>query len=120
MKLHHLHTTATSRKHSKTYNNHNNTMRDGAEVSLLSANRFAYNEKASDIIFAAANGRNIRTCGKKLLNGNLGLRRDSLFTFIIADIPKANIGAAFLGEFVVLVDVKRKQLVDPLISLLTV
>ncbi|KAI9575879.1 hypothetical protein GQX74_005651 [Glossina fuscipes] len=56
----------------------------GAEVSVLPANRFDYNV-ASDIILAADHKTNIKHNGK-------------------IDIPKASIGADFLGKFGLLID----------------
>ncbi len=62
----------------------------------------------------AANGSIIQTYGKRLLSLNLGLHRDFLWHFIIADVTKPIIGAHFLNHFDLLVDLKRKCLLNGL------
>ncbi|GFT37377.1 transposon Tf2-9 polyprotein [Trichonephila clavipes] len=52
-----------------------------------------------------------------MLKLDLGLRRQFTWSFIIANVSKAIIGAYFLKKFGLLVDLKRKCLIDPLISL---
>lgn len=89
----------------------------GAEISVLPSSKFKNGNNKSDIILTAANGSNITTFGKKLLNIDLGLRREFPFIFIIADISKPIIGADFLCKYGLLVDVKHKCLIDPLTKL---
>lgn len=60
----------------------------------------------------AANGTEIRTFGKKLISINLGLRRAFTWPFIVADVSQPIIGADFLTHFGLLVDLKRKKLID--------
>uniref|UniRef100_A0A2M4DAK5 Putative retrotransposable element n=1 Tax=Anopheles darlingi TaxID=43151 RepID=A0A2M4DAK5_ANODA len=48
---------------------------------------------------------------------NLGLRRAFIWTFIIADVNTAIIGADFLAHYDLLVDLKRKRLLDQVTSL---
>lgn len=48
---------------------------------------------------------------------NLGLRRDFISDFIIADVTKPIIGADFLSHFDLLVDLKRKYLRDDISGL---
>uniref|UniRef100_A0A1A9V0T7 Uncharacterized protein n=1 Tax=Glossina austeni TaxID=7395 RepID=A0A1A9V0T7_GLOAU len=102
----------------KLYKHHNNAMQEfsqvtAVEVSALPANRFAYNKKTYGIISAASNGPNIETYGKKWFNANFCLRSDFPFICTMADIPKAIIGADVFGKFGPLVDIKRKQLLNP-------
>ncbi|GFU29119.1 hypothetical protein TNCV_4837171 [Trichonephila clavipes] len=50
---------------------------------------------------------------------NLGLRRPIIWTFIIADVSSPIIGADFLKHFNLLIDLKKKRLVDVETSLFT-
>ncbi|GFX00375.1 retrovirus-related Pol polyprotein from transposon opus [Trichonephila clavipes] len=50
---------------------------------------------------------------------NLGLRRPFIWTFIIADVSSPIIGADFLKHFNLLIDLKKKRLVDVETSLFT-
>ncbi|GFR05290.1 gag-pol polyprotein [Trichonephila clavata] len=60
----------------------------------------------------AANNSNILTYGSKLLNIELGLRRNFSWKFLIASVPIPIIGAHFLENFGLLVDLKRRKLID--------
>ncbi|XP_058810340.1 uncharacterized protein LOC131675390 [Phymastichus coffea] len=61
---------------------------------------------------SAANNTAIATYGTMTLSLNLGLRRTHLWRFIIADVPKAIIGADFLSHYGLLVDLQGGQLID--------
>ncbi|GFT56615.1 retrovirus-related Pol polyprotein from transposon 297 [Trichonephila clavipes] len=50
---------------------------------------------------------------------NMGLRRPFIWTFIIADVSSPIIGADFLKHFNLLIDLKKKRLVDVETSLFT-
>lgn len=89
----------------------------GADISVLPSSKFKSHKKISDIILTAANGSSISTFGKKMLNINLGLRREFSFFFTIANIEKPIIGADFLHKYGLLIDIKNKKLIDPLIKL---
>ncbi|GBL76889.1 hypothetical protein AVEN_12571-1 [Araneus ventricosus] len=65
----------------------------------------------------AANGSHIKTFGSKLLSLNLGLQRKLQWPFVIADITKPIIGADFLQQFGLLVDLKQRCLLDPITNL---
>ncbi|XP_067615063.1 uncharacterized protein [Eurosta solidaginis] len=97
-------------------NKQNFLIDSGAEILVLPASKFPHT-KHSDIILTAANGSTIATYGKRLLNVNLGLRREFPFTFLIADIAKPIIGADFFCKNGLLIDIKHKRLVDPLTNL---
>ncbi|GBN20197.1 Transposon Ty3-G Gag-Pol polyprotein [Araneus ventricosus] len=62
----------------------------------------------------AANGSHIKTFGSKLLSLDLGLQRKLQWPFVIADITKPIIGADFLQQFGLLVDLKKRCLLDPI------
>ncbi len=54
----------------------------------------------------------IRTYGKRSLTLNLGLRRSFPWVFIVAGVQKPILGADFLQNFGLMVDMSRRQLVD--------
>jgi len=88
----------------------------GAEVSVIPPN-----QKRSlipgELTFYAANGSRIKTYGEKLIQLDLGLRRSFCWSFTIADVQYPVLGADFLGNFGLLVDVKNKRLIDQNTSL---
>ncbi|GFR08686.1 transposon Ty3-I Gag-Pol polyprotein [Trichonephila clavata] len=65
----------------------------------------------------AANNSKILTYGSKLLNIDLGLRRKFSWKFLIASVPIPIIGADFLENFGLLVDLKRRKLIDSVTTL---
>ncbi|GBN17195.1 hypothetical protein AVEN_163235-1 [Araneus ventricosus] len=65
----------------------------------------------------AANGSHIKTFGSKLLSLDLGLQGKLQWPFVIADITKPIIGADFLQQFGLLVDLKKRCLLDPITNL---
>lgn len=65
----------------------------------------------------AANGVPIKTFGQRSLTLNLGLRRTFRWVFIIADVTHPIIGADFLSHFHLLIDVKRRRIIDNITSL---
>ena len=58
------------------------------------------------------NSSPISTFGQKSLTLDLGLKRTFRWVFIIADLPTPIIGADFLREFGLLVDIKNRKLID--------
>ncbi|GFX54010.1 hypothetical protein TNCV_1155411 [Trichonephila clavipes] len=85
----------------------------GAVLSVIPANK----QRNNKVSLFAANGLKINTFGTEMLKLDLGLRRQFTWSFIIANVSKAIIGADFLKKFGLLVDLKRKCLIDPLTSL---
>ncbi|CAH8466172.1 unnamed protein product [Dicrocoelium dendriticum] len=83
----------------------------GAEVSVLPRGPHEV-VSPSPTKLRAANGTPIATFGEKLLTLNLGLRRTFRWPFIIAAVPFAIIGIDFLQRFDLIVDAKRKKLID--------
>jgi hypothetical protein len=66
--------------------------------------------------FRAANGTTIRTYGWLTLRLNLGLRRDFMWRFVVADVTHPLIGADFLSHFGLLVDCRNNRLLDGTMS----
>ena len=60
----------------------------------------------------AANGSSINTYGKRSLTISLGLRRSFVWIFTVADVTQPIIGADFLQHNELLVDMRRKRLID--------
>ncbi|UYV64860.1 hypothetical protein LAZ67_3002191 [Cordylochernes scorpioides] len=82
----------------------------GADVSLIP---FKGNvTPTEDIQLYAANGSLIPTYGFQILDVNLGLRRNFKWRFIKARVSKGILGADFLKEHNLLIDLKNRQLVD--------
>lgn len=69
---------------------------------------------------SAANGSAIDTYGYIQLNLNLGLRRNFVWRFVVADVTKAIIGVDFLSHYRLIVDVSQQKLVDSLTNVSTV
>jgi hypothetical protein len=65
----------------------------------------------------SADGSAIKVFGQRTLSLNLGLRRPFLWTFIVASVTDAIIGADFLDNFELTVDIKNRKLCDPRTSL---
>ncbi|GBO02626.1 Transposon Ty3-I Gag-Pol polyprotein [Araneus ventricosus] len=72
----------------------------GGDVSIIPAT--SQNKKKAEYLLYAANVTEISTYGIKMLNLDLGLRRDFQFPFIIADVTKAIITPFGLYEFKVM------------------
>jgi predicted aspartyl protease len=88
----------------------------GAEVTVIPKTTLDQKIQIDRRLFAA-NGTPINTYGEKLINFNIGLCRDLKWLVIIADVTHPIIGADFLEHYGLLVDLKNKQLLDPLKSL---
>ncbi|XP_071454111.1 uncharacterized protein [Hetaerina americana] len=71
----------------------------------------------SDLQLFAANDTPIAIYGSVTLSLSLGLRREFLWKFVVADVPQPIIGADFLRHFSLLVDIARKRLVDNVTTL---
>ena len=65
----------------------------------------------------AANKSPIKTYGERSLTLNFGLRRTFRWIFTLADVSQPIIGADFLNQFALLVDIKNCRLVDYLTKL---
>lgn len=83
----------------------------GADVSVIPATTQDKRHRANLNLYAA-NGSIIPTYGRKLLQVELGLRRNFRWPFIIAATKKAILGADFLAHHDLLVDLRRQRLVD--------
>lgn len=87
----------------------------GADISVLPNN--LPNCQPTTKSLYAANGSTIPTYGEKLLTLNMGLLRSFRWLFTIADVNKPIIGADFLQNYGLLVDLKNRKLIDSLTNL---
>ncbi|GBN11248.1 Transposon Tf2-8 polyprotein [Araneus ventricosus] len=86
----------------------------GSDVSCYPKSYLSEVLKLQGTTLFAANGSHIKTFGSKLLSLDLGLQRKLQWPFVIADITKPIIGADFLQQFGLLVDLKKRCLLDPI------
>lgn len=86
----------------------------GADISVLPPTITERQNTPSVFNLVAANGTTIRTYGTRKITLSLGLRREFPWTFIIADVSKAIIGADFLTHYGLLVDLTGRELIDRL------
>ena len=84
----------------------------GADVSVVPRGLHSAKVKPTSLQLFAANGTPIKVYGEVLLKVNLGLRREFLWSFLIADVTSGIIGADFLRNFDLLIDLKRNRLID--------
>lgn len=99
----------------------------GADHSVLTPTQFMrdlYKRKRDDrdevcARYYAANGTPIQTYGTQLLEVTLGFRRIFAWRFTVADVTTSIIGADFLFEFGLMIDIRGKQLIDRTTKLTT-
>ena len=84
----------------------------GSEVSAIPPSPPDRRHSPDKLTFMAVNDTPIRTYDKRSLTFNLGLCRSFPWIFIIAEVQKPILGADFLRQFELLVDMKQHQLVD--------
>ncbi|GBN95167.1 Retrovirus-related Pol polyprotein from transposon opus [Araneus ventricosus] len=83
----------------------------GSDVSLIPANTYQKRNSSQQTLFAA-NSSTINVYGQKTLSLNFNLRRDFLWTFLIADVSIPILGADFLHYFELVPDLRNKCLRD--------
>lgn len=89
----------------------------GSDICCYPARWITSNKVLSNYELRAANNSNIRTYGPITLCLNLGLRRDFVWQFTIADVNTGIIGSDFLSYFNLLPDCRNKVLKDNLTNL---
>ncbi|GFS61473.1 transposon Tf2-9 polyprotein [Trichonephila clavipes] len=91
----------------------------GSEICVIPPSPTMNKSPQSNFSLFAANNTKIPVYGMVRKELNLGLRRPFIWTFIIADVSSPIIGADFLKHFNLLIDLKKKRLVDVETSLFT-
>uniref|UniRef100_A0A5S6Q068 Peptidase A2 domain-containing protein n=1 Tax=Trichuris muris TaxID=70415 RepID=A0A5S6Q068_TRIMR len=86
----------------------------GSEVSVVPPSSLTYAQRRhpSALSLVAANGTSIPTFGRRTLNLDFGTGKQFQWTFLIATVRQPILGADFLRNFNLLVDIKRRQLID--------
>lgn len=84
----------------------------GSDLCVFPRSALRQRREKTNYQLGAANGTPITTYGYIELNLNLGLRRDFVWRFVVADVTKAIIGVDFLSYFNLTVDVRNKRLID--------
>ncbi|GFW84246.1 retrovirus-related Pol polyprotein from transposon opus [Trichonephila clavipes] len=91
----------------------------GSEICVIPPSPTMNKPPQSNFSLFAANNTKIPAYGMVHKELNLGLRRPFIWTLIIADVSSPIIGADFLKHFNILIDLKKKRLVDVETSLFT-
>ncbi|GFU59169.1 retrovirus-related Pol polyprotein from transposon 297 [Trichonephila clavipes] len=91
----------------------------GSEICVIPPSPTMNKSPQSNFSLFAANNTKIPAYGMVRKELNLGLRRPFIGNFIIADVSSPIIGADFLKHFNLLIDLKKKRLVDVETSLFT-
>ncbi|GFV85233.1 retrovirus-related Pol polyprotein from transposon 297 [Trichonephila clavipes] len=84
----------------------------GSEICVIPPSPTMNKSPQSNFSLFVANNTKIPAYGMVRKELNLGLRRPFIWTFIIADVSSPIIGADFLKHFNLLIDLKKKRLVD--------
>ncbi|GFY35877.1 retrovirus-related Pol polyprotein from transposon 17.6 [Trichonephila clavipes] len=85
----------------------------GSEICVIPPSPTMNKSPQSNFSLFAANNTKIPAYGMVRKELNLGLRRPFIWTFIIADVSTPIIGADFLKHFNLLIDLKKKDLINP-------
>ncbi|UYV73663.1 hypothetical protein LAZ67_11000265 [Cordylochernes scorpioides] len=88
----------------------------GADVSLIPY-KGKLGTTLNDFKLYAANGTEISTYGTQILSLDLGLRRQFQWPFVIAKTNRGILGADFLNNFKLNLDINRRQLIDGITNL---
>ena len=89
----------------------------GSVGSLLPRNAVQRKLRRQALVLHAANASPIATYGRYSMELNIALRRAWSWSFVVADVQTAILGADFLAYYDLLVDVTSKRILDPLTSL---
>lgn len=87
----------------------------GADVSIIPPTKT--DTKTCEYKLYAANGTEIPTYGIKILTLDLGFRRPFQWPFVVAKISRGILGADFLNNFKLLIDIHNKKLIDGVTNL---
>lgn len=90
----------------------------GSDISCIPTPRNSKGIEPTNYLFAANNSR-IPVYGSRILNLNIGLRRNFSWNFVIANVSCPIIGADFLRNFALLLDLNKSRLIDSITGLTT-
>ena len=89
----------------------------GAKVSVIPSTKSDRHRRSLNLTLQAANGTQIHTYGQRSLTLNL---RPYCWVFTIADVKQPILGADFLQHHGLLVDIRRKTLIDSQTNIQTI
>lgn len=84
----------------------------GADISILPKSTVSTCKQSSHLFLLAANNTRMATYGTHRLTLTLGLNRELVWDFTLADIDSAIIDADFIYHYNLLVDLRGKRLID--------
>lgn len=84
----------------------------GSDLCVLPRRFLRQPRQPVDYNLTAANGSVIDTYGTTTMHLDLGLRRDFVWNFVIANVDRPIIGADFIAHYGLLVDCKNGRLLD--------
>ena len=88
-----------------------------SKVSIIPPSLLDRQLSPDKLTLTAVNNTPIQTFGKRSLTLDLGLQHPLPWVFVVADIPRPILGADFLCHYGLLVDIKRRQLLDTITQL---
>lgn len=89
----------------------------GADVSVLPITCNDFDVRPTAIMLYAANGSPIKVIGEKSIKIDVGLRREFLWSFVVAGVTSPIIGSDFIKHYDLLIDLRRNRLVDNITGL---
>lgn len=89
----------------------------GSDLCVLPKSFLKQYRAPTNYTLTAANGSIIHTYGLLKLHLDLGLRRDFVWNFVVADVDKPIIGSDFLSHYALLIDCRHRRLLDSLTTL---
>ena len=89
----------------------------GTEVNVIPPSHAERTHQQEHFSLQAVNSTKIATYGTRSITLDLGLRRTYRWVFILADVKKPILGADFIRNFGLLVDVKNYRLLDTMTQL---
>lgn len=89
----------------------------GASISIFPRDPNIHTTPSQEFFLYAANGTKILTYGIRTLYLDLGLRRQFQWSFVLADIARPILGADFLQQFGIIIDIKNGRLIDSITNL---
>lgn len=84
----------------------------GSDVSIIPATKNDRLKGPTSFRLHAANGTVINTYESRFVSTDIGLQRRFCWSFLVADVSTAIIGADFLASFGLMVDLKNRRLID--------
>lgn len=91
----------------------------GSDLSCFPRSFLKDRRTATDYELSAANETTIKTYGELPLNLNLGLRRDFIWRFVVADVALPILGSDFMAHYSLLPDCRHRRLIDSVTGLST-